>query len=208
MLQNTRFGLILLKMKRRNPSVCKALSLPGVSFFAILQAIKIHLYMNTLLRLIIAILVITALVLGFLIFKAKYPSASSESSTSVQTTEEVIVTGGIENAILVLSSPNSTPAEKEAYAAFVKETAIPATVIDVTSCSPKPLAASVKQGSLVNFSNTGTEKVMLVFNKDLSLEITAGETKSIVASFKQGPAVYGYGCGASPYAVGELVIVE
>lgn len=164
--------------------------------------------MNTLLRLVIVILAITALVLGFLIFKAKYPSASSEPSISGQTPEKVIVTGGMENAIIVLSSPNSTPAEKEAYAAFVKETAVPAATIDVTSCIPKPLAASVKQNSSVSFSNKGTEKVRLVFNKDLSLEIGSGETKSIVASFEHGPAVYGYGCGASPYAVGELVVVE
>lgn len=162
---------------------------------------------GTILKLIAIVLVLIAFVLGFLIIKTKfYPSLfGTKKPVAVQT---VTVTGGVPNALLVLSSQNSTPQEKQAYLEVVKSAAIATSTISIATCVPNPLVAKVVQDSKVNFTNTGKESLKVMFDKGRVLDIVPGDTKSIVARFDQGPAVYGYGCGSSKSAVGQLIVVK
>jgi hypothetical protein len=163
--------------------------------------------MNTMMKWIIAVLVITAVVLGYKVYMAKKSPEVSTEEVQYNTTEDQ----GDRNAtdlMLIQTTPtvSSTEEEKMAYFDLIRSKAVVATLVDVTSCVPKPLVISAKQGSEVTLRNDDAASHRLGFDQNTFFDVPGKSTRVIKVDLGKGPGIYGYGCDNSAKLMGVFLV--
>lgn len=164
-------------------------------------------------ELIIIILIITALVLGYLLFQ--FPQVSNFLNKSLEFMQREVKDEKTSNEftadekkVLIIPNNDSTDKEKADHSKLVEKLAKEVDTVVVKDCLPIPLALKIKIGESFKIRNDGKATITIAVNKDNINEIAAGETKSFKADFGFGPGVYGYACNSSDATSGIFFVTE
>jgi hypothetical protein len=175
--------------------------------------------MNLAMKLILTVLVVAALILGYLIYEKKTaPIDPVDSTTPVVTSEEPRnekeASPAIEDKMSAQDSAilrdylpaNATADQKNAYFALVNKYAVVTNKLDITKCATNPFVTEIKQGEQLTLINNGTEPQTIKF--DSTREYTAGpnSTKVLIADFGRGPGSYGFACPNKAGISGIVVV--
>lgn len=149
-------------------------------------------------NILIAILSVTAIVLGVLIIKPsglKLPSFENKVSKSelerkaipADLTEE-------EKDLLTVPSSDASKEEIEAHIALGAKLAKEAEVLEITDCEPKPLVLKVKEKAMFKVFNKDNIDHTLIIDPEHKYALSAQKTTEIKADFGKPPGLYGYVC--------------
>lgn len=149
---------------------------------------------------VLAVLIIAALILGFLVAKQKgliqvgtqpsIPSSKALNSTAP-------VPGNLssdEQALLHPPSADASDSAKQNHAQLVAKLAKPGTSLAIKDCKPTPLVLQLKQGDQFEVSNNDNAEHKLTFDEAHAVTIPANGKTTIKADFKYGSGDYGYVC--------------
>lgn len=178
---------------------------------------------------ILVLLVISALVLGYLVYQ-RWSMSVSNSNSAVTTTETTqnqnsIPTAQRSNQIgghtfaestdaerQALNPPNSdtaTEEEMQAHFAAIEEAAVATDTIHVgEACAISPRVSRVKLDEALVIINHDTDDHRIVFNEQLQIAVPAERKITVQPEFDQGAGIYGFGCDRSQSAVGMMLVTE
>lgn len=157
--------------------------------------------MNKTYAIIIAVLVLIAAGLSFLIFEGS--SGRVESPSHTATTSESMIDGSPMPE--VPKNPNLTEEEKKLflqegfatttslkpgeYISKVASLAVEADEIVMNDCRPEPLIIRIAGGKTATFKNAGTDKISININKSQPLIIEPGQIASTM-KLNAGPQLH------------------
>lgn len=139
---------------------------------------------------IIALLIIIALSLAFLIYVNK--SASPVSVPERVETDMVV-------------SPPDVAVDGAARMREAEESAIDSRVLDITECNAEPRILKIPEGEPLRLVNSGETEVSLVMDEEHTYPVGAHSSSTIVARFG-GARLFGYGCSTANGPVGSILI--
>lgn len=182
---------------------------------------------STLLNAILCVLVLTAVLLGYLVYEklARHrspgevwnsystPSTKSEPTRSVEPDSSVgsgDVYASMTDAMLVEQMPNTGEVSTkalEAYGNAVYARAIRTQEVRIgEACKAEPPIIVIAQGSTVLFTNASDQPRTLHLMPDRPEEIPPGGSASAVIDFETGKGVYGFVCDSDKIPSGILVV--
>ncbi len=147
--------------------------------------------MKDLQKNIIIVLCLVALIIGFLIYKQKYPTKLTETSSS-EVTDKTGQKLSDEQYLFSIRN-NSTEEEKQRHYQFAVNIAQSSPVLKLAECKSTPLVWRVANNSQIKIQNDNNIDVVLTFNSTHSYAVSANSSKLIKAEFGNGPGLYGYG---------------
>lgn len=169
---------------------------------------------------IIILQLITAIILGLLIFQKVFVQKSTNKDIAnngvvdlgLDVSESPMIDTNTlwnENNILDMPGPQASDEEEQEHYAAAAKIAEDDSTIDLIDCKGTPVVARVKQNSkveLINKSSTGIS--VFVYANDNSYKIPANGQVSLTANFSKGLGLYGYGCDGSSELSGLIFVSE
>ncbi|MGC9605733.1 MAG: hypothetical protein ABSF56_03200 [Minisyncoccia bacterium] len=159
--------------------------------------------MNKIVKYVVGIvavaIIIAVLVLGYLTYQGQAPTAVAPKGAPVSTPV---------NPAALLRTPNasSTQQERGSYFDLVTKNAVETGSIDITSCSPNPVASSVKKGADLTFVNKDSMSHTVAFNPAQSFTVGTTSSKTVKADFGKFLGIYPFSCDGSRNPVGIVVL--
>lgn len=138
---------------------------------------------------------VIALVLGFFVYKKIHPQVMG--TQAVQTNQTTIVENSLsedEKKLLAVPAPDATADDIKQHSQLAAKLAVIGNEIEIGNCKAKPLVLQVKQTATFNLKNSGTSKITITFDNDHVINVDAGKSVGVKASFDHGAGLYGYRC--------------
>lgn len=160
--------------------------------------------------LILGFLCLTAIILGFAIYKKMKSSSQmplAQTFPSVTFSPSPTLPAD-ETAVLHTPSPNATEAERKQFFNIVAHFAKEADVLDITGCKAVPIDLKVKLGNPISVKNSDAIDHKIVLNPTTTYTISANSTQDITIPFEKGPGIYGFGCDTLPTAIGMFFVTN
>lgn len=190
---------------------------------------------NKTLTIAIGILILTAMGLGYAIYKQKSGSSSDvlsenrfdnlkqgeiqatsknqrdegNGSTTVNLLPSAEELGISEDERAVLDHPvkDASEVDKQRHLDLVQKLAKEAPILDITTCSvSSPVVFKAKYGEEISVKNDDDSAHTILFDAENTVYIPANSTMNVTPNFQHGPGTYGYGCDQTPHAVGFFLV--
>lgn len=161
--------------------------------------------MNSILKIVLGVLVVAALVLGYMVYK-KEAGIPRNAPTSQDSVKGTVTAASKEEMAFVFPGPKATQAEKSAFFQLVSKSAVETNKIDVSACSAKPFVVSIAENSAMTFVNKDSVDHVVSFNAALSYTVPAKSSFATKAAFGKGPGTYGYACDQTNGNAGIILV--
>ena len=177
-------------------------------------------------NLIIVVLIVIAVILGFLIFQRVGDQTTVDTSDVSNTSSEENVandqsqeTGDFvdtrdlsslssdEKAVLKVPS-NGTDEERQGHFNLAVSLAKDTSSVDIAGCVGDPVVARVSSSNQLFVTNSDSLEHTIIFDQDNSFIVPAGGQVSIESVFSKGAGLYGYGCNNNPGVTGLFLVTE
>lgn len=169
-----------------------------------------NLVMRNSQKIIVAVLLVLAIVLGFFVYKKTHLQA--KSLQSVQTNQTKIGDNSLsdnEKRLLAVPGPNAPADEIKQHSELAAKLAVLGNEIEIGDCKAKPLVLQVKQATTFNLKNSGSSKVAITFDSNLVTYLDSGKSTAVKASLNHGPGLYGYRCTTNNFnAISGFVLIS
>lgn len=161
---------------------------------------------------VIVVLVVTAIGLGYIIFKGatkRSPEQPSVITPSIQTTTPSSTRQlSEEEQVLKFPGPDASEEEIKKHGELVDSLSQQATVLDITNCSPSPVVTLVNPSTTIIVRNSGfTEQTIVRADKAVTIP-AGGEVKVTISSLIGSDDLgnLGYSCQGIPGPVGVFQV--
>lgn len=173
---------------------------------------------KTLLNIVLVVLLITALVLGYLVYQKFVPTTvptntPTSPNDQQQATEvsdaDLAEFEAMSDIELVRAMPMSdaSNATLQAFSVQVSERAVAADRIVLDSnCEADPAFVSVPLGGTITFVNQSGMQQGVVLTPDQTVELSEGQSNTTKIDFSTGQGVYGYSCNGQQILAGILLV--
>jgi len=149
-------------------------------------------------KIIILILLITAVGLGIAIYKKNYHPKSVSNSVSLNNNSNKSLTD--EQAVLQIPGSSASQEEINKHDALAIKLAVPATELDITDCHAKPVVLLLELENNFNLINSGTKDFKITFEQNNTVSLSPKKSAVIKASsFSHGRGLYGYRCNQTGF---------
>ncbi|MDO8408290.1 MAG: hypothetical protein Q7S95_03605 [bacterium] len=151
-------------------------------------------------KILIAFLVVLAVGLGAVIYYNKgaglggFGTISNTDTVSSQTKssdQEENLSDDLKK-LFAVPAESATSEEKKAHYILADRMSVTTGPIEIQGCTANPVVLKVKQGARFVVKNTGDKEYSFGF--DTKVTIAPGKEATVVAEFKNGMGIYGYGC--------------
>jgi hypothetical protein len=156
---------------------------------------------------IVALLLVAALVVGYLLMRRSPPAMPSGQGTEQGGAPSPSISAEDRTAVLQTPRNTSTKEERDAHFKIVQRLAVMSETLDVSGCNPNPLVLKHRQIQDIQVTNKDDVPHELQVNPQHLYTVPAHGSISIPPDFGSGTGVYGYGCDNSLNAVGLFFIV-
>ena len=156
----------------------------------------------------IAVLVVIAIVLGYIIIKQQSitPQVSTDNSTATAPTTNQLSAAEEIAAVLNFPGPNATDAEIKKHLDLVDKLGNESTILDISGCKPNPVVFRIRLGA--NFKVKNSDQIAHVIYTYKELTINANSEQSLdSASVSSGLGNRGYSCDNGKTTVGVIQII-
>lgn len=148
---------------------------------------------------ILVILVVTAIFLGFVIYKKNHvsvlaPAIDQEQTVNTPPRLNSEAFSAEEQRLLIPPAPDAPQTEIDAHSQLAAKLAVIGSQVEVKNCKADPMVLQTKFGSKVTFKNTGNYDISISFDKDNIIDVGAGKSVSTNKAFVHGEGLYGYLC--------------
>lgn len=172
---------------------------------------------------ILVILLVTALVLGYLLYQKVHTKPQMflqdqeiENGTSEPVVQYIPVDpSGLpplsedEQAVLNPPSTGATEEEFRAHALRVEKMGMASGELGIgAGCRISPIVLKTQLGKEMTFKNYDTVPHTIFFNERLSFAVPANASITVPVGFEKGAGIYGYGCDQNPRAAGMMLVAE
>ncbi len=169
-------------------------------------------------KILVAVLVITAVALAGVFYNQKKGIVSSVSPNSNSNSQEQAAAVGLgwrpipgsEEESMFSIKIDSTEEEKAKHYQYAISIAKESEFLDLSTCKPQPLVWKVTNESEVTLKNDSDAQVTMGIDPEHIYVVEANSTETITADFGKGQGLYGYGfsCnGAEPGSSGWVFVV-
>ena len=159
----------------------------------------------------IAVLLLVALFLGYLILKQLNPvSPKEESLNSREESKAILDTASAQARVLQWPLPNTPDEEKQPHTELIRSLAQTSQVLLITKdCVVSPVVLKIELGKSIVIQNQDSISHTLHHRSaEFNVTIPAGQEQTITANFSLGRGNYGYICDNKPGVVGILHVVS
>lgn len=153
---------------------------------------------------ILVVLVVTAIFLGFVIYKKNHvsppaPTIDQEQTVNMPPRLNSEAFSVDEQRLLMPPAPGASQTEIDVHSQLAAKLAVIGSKVEVKDCKADPLVLQTKFGSKVTFKNTGDYNISISFDKDNIIDVGVGKSVSTNKAFVHGEGLYGYLCQANNF---------
>lgn len=175
--------------------------------------------METAQKTLVSLLVLAVLFFGYLVYKdqnlkmnvnktssgQKNTNSNLPSDPKLVRSNKPLYTPTVDVNNLLSENPGAgaTTEELKAFSIKVSRHALSTSVVDVTSCSPRPEVARISLKQPIEFKNSDSIPHKLI-NGKVVIDVPANKSKIITPAFP-GPGIFGYSCDTK--IVGIFLVV-
>lgn len=177
-------------------------------------------------KIIVGLLLTTALVLGYIIISREIQQnpvgrimrmmrigddQSVPTAVDVFSEEKTSTAGDAalsvdETAVLNTPGEQAMPEERKAHFDLALRLARESSYLDIGQCRGSPVVLRISLGGVFAVRNSDSVDHEIVFNAEKRFSIPAGGTLNVTADFGKGAGLYGYGCDTAPKAAGMVLV--
>ena len=155
---------------------------------------------NNIKKVILFVLMISAIVLGFSVYK-KMPLEVDNSPVNSNSPEKIDPNSFSADEIKLLRPPGTEASQEEVktHSQLAAKLAVAGSEILVADCKSKPLVLQANLSKSMIFKNNGKTDLVITFDSQDIFHVNAGKSVSAIGAFKHGPGLYGYLCQSGTF---------
>lgn len=154
-------------------------------------------YSAKITRLILTIiLIIVALVLGYLIYLQRFPNHPSAPKPTLTSLPKLLPSDLTEEERILLIPPatDAPRFEKDKHDALAEKLSKESDTLDITNCRSNPLVLRARINQNLTVKNEENLDRKLIFDDDHQYPIPKNSTTTLKVDFGKGVGLYGYVC--------------
>ncbi len=158
----------------------------------------------------ICILLITAVLLGFAIYRQRH--LASLLKQGVPRPSSVVVSPEPRSAlqeedVLKFPGPDASAEEKMRHFDIARSLAKDGQYVDIGNCTASPTVFRVREKDAFTVRNQDTIAHTIILDQEHQYTIGISSKKTLIADFPHGQGLYGYGCDNPTQTVGLFFVV-